>query len=78
MSIPKTPFVVVGVIAGIILGNTERGRRAYKEAGKLVAGFWRDPRVQARVEDIEQRVATVPVVGEDVAGFIKANRPDAA
>jgi hypothetical protein len=70
-------LILVGAVAGVILGNTEQGRKLYKEAGKRVASFWRDPRVQSRVGDIQDRVADVPVVGENVADLINSTRPKA-
>jgi len=68
-------FILVGVVAGVLLGNTEQGRKLYTEAGKRVAALWRDPRVQSRVGDIQDRVADVPVLGETASDFIKSTRP---
>ncbi|CAN5274387.1 hypothetical protein BH11ACT3_BH11ACT3_23550 [soil metagenome] len=70
-------LLLIGAIAGVIIGNTSQGRRAYKEAGRRVAELWRDPRVQSRVDDVEKGVRDIPVVGDDVAGFIKSKRPAA-
>ena len=71
-------LILLGVVAGVIIGNTPQGRKAYKEAGRRVAGLWRDPRVQARVDDLQKGVAKVPGVGPDLAGFIDSARPDGA
>lgn len=68
--------LLVGIIIGVVLGNTRQARAAFRAAGERVAGVWQDSRVQDRINDIQAQLKErVPVVGDDIAEAIDRVKP---
>ena len=68
--------LLVGIIIGVVVGNTRQGRAAFRSVGERVSGIWQDRRVQERVEDIQAQLKErVPVVGDDIAEAIDRVKP---
>jgi len=70
-----TGALVVGIIAGVAIGNTKQGRAAFREVGKRLTTLWNDDRVQDRVSDLQSQVKKVPVVGDDLSDAIDKAKP---
>jgi gas vesicle protein len=68
--------LLVGIIIGVVVGNTRQGRAAFRSVGERVSGIWQDRRVQERVDDIQAQLKErVPVVGDDIAEAIDRVKP---
>jgi hypothetical protein len=75
---PGKAALLVGVVIGVIIGNTRQGRAAFRSAGERVSRAWNDTRVQQRVDDIQTQVKErIPVVGDDIAEAIDRVKPAA-
>jgi len=72
-----TTALVVGIIAGVAIGNTKPGRDAFRAVGDRAATLWRDDRVQERVGDLQKQVKKVPIVGDDLSDAIGRTKPEA-
>ncbi len=67
--------LVVGLIAGVIIGNTKQGREAFRTVADRASKLWADDRVQDRVGDLQTQVKKVPVVGENLSDAIDKAKP---
>jgi hypothetical protein len=68
--------LLIGIVVGVVLGNTRQGRSAFRAAGERVSRLWNDSRVQQRVDDIQAQVKErVPVVGDEIAEAIDRVKP---
>jgi hypothetical protein len=67
--------LVVGIIAGVVIGNTKQGREAFRAVADRASKLWADDRVQDRVGDLQKQVKKVPVVGDDLSDAIDKAKP---
>jgi len=68
--------LIVGVVAGVALARSSRGKKFIDEALEGVSALWKRTDVQRRVSTVQDKIReNVPVVGDGLADSIDEIKP---
>ncbi|MDH6182602.1 hypothetical protein M2152_002784 [Microbacteriaceae bacterium SG_E_30_P1] len=68
----STGLLVLGAIAAIAFAATPKGRELVSQGRRKVEHLWSDAELPRTMADAREQVRRVPVVGERIAGSMKA------